>query len=293
MDDFRRFFFRGLAALVPTLLTIAILIWSYNLVHNYVGMPITGGLLRMCQHFREEPPPGWINSEADSLAYGTPIDEWDEWGRRLTIEYKAIRYGDSSTNTDKRQPNGNIVRARNDALWQIVFRKWKLHLFGFLIAILLVYFVGYFLASLVGRTTWRAAEGLLYRMPLIRAIYPHVKQVTDFLLAGRKVEASGVVAVQYPRKGVWSIGLRTGAPLGPIQRAVADELVTVFIPSSPTPVTGYVIQVPRSDVIELRMTIDEGLRFTVSGGVIRPETLLPGPDRRVDEDGASKSDETP
>lgn len=293
MDDFRRFFFRGLAALVPTLLTIAILIWSYNLVHNYVGMPITGGLLRVCQRFREEPPPTWINPQADSLTYGTPIDEWDETGRRLTIEYKAVRYGKASVTADGRKLNEHVVRARNDALWRIVFRKWKLHLVGFVIAILLVYFVGYFLASLVGRRTWRAGEGLLNRMPLIRTIYPHVKQVTDFLLAGRKVEASGVVAVQYPRKGVWSVGLRTGAPLGIIQRAVDEELVTVFIPSSPTPVTGYVIQVPRSDVIELNMTIDEGLRFTISGGVIKPEAVLLEPDRSVSEGGASESDETP
>ena len=114
------------------------------------------------------------------------------------------------------------------------------------------------------------AEGLLGRIPLIRALYPNVKQVTDFLLSERKVEFSGVVAVQYPRVGIWSVGLRTGEPMPRVQRSAADPLVTVFIPSSPTPVTGYVIQVPTKDVIDLNLTIDEALRFTISAGVIQP-----------------------
>ena len=112
------------------------------------------------------------------------------------------------------------------------------------------------------------------RIPLIRAIYSSVKQVTDFILKERSVEFSGVVAVEYPRKGVWSLGLTTGGPMKHVQQRVDTELVTVFIPSSPTPVTGYVIQVPRKDVFELNMTIDEGLKFTVSGGVIKPKAEL-------------------
>ena len=166
--------------------------------------------------------------------------------------------------------------ANSEAMWRIAFAKYHLSLLGFLIAIILVYFVGFFLASFIGRTSWRVTERLLLRIPLIRAIYPNVKQVTDFLLSERKVEFSGVVAVQYPRKGIWSIGLRTGGPIKQLQTRVPDELVTVFIPSSPTPITGYVIQVSRSDVVDLNMTIDEGLRFSISAGVIKPGVELPG-----------------
>jgi len=76
--------------------------------------------------------------------------------------------------------------------------------------------------------------------------------------------------------------LSTGAPIGRVQEESADELVTVFIPSSPTPVTGYVVQVPRADTIKLSISVDEALRFTISGGVIKPGALIPGapPDRR-------------
>jgi len=283
-NDFRRFFLRGLAALFPTLLTIAILIWAYQLVNTYVGTPITNGLMMLCSWVSAQPAPGFVDRDHDALLYGTPIDEWNQNGDRLTIEHKFIHNSALLENP----PPKNASRAerkrwkhaadlRNQALWQIAFRKYKLHVVGFLIGIILVYFMGFFLASFIGRASWRAAEGVLYRIPLIRAIYPHVKQVTDFLLSERQVEFSGVVAVEYPRKGVWSLALSTGGPISALQDTVGakEELVTVFIPSSPTPVTGYVVQVPRRDTIALSLSIDEALRFTISGGVIKPGSLLP------------------
>lgn len=280
MEDFRRFFLRGLGALVPTLLTIAIIVWAYNFVNDNVGGPITRGLRHLCSWISKEPAPGVIDPKVDPLRYGTPLNEWDK-GRRLTVEQKVIEnYNNLLSSKDLATTTERLLRqaeeAKNEALWQLAFTKYRLHLLGFLIAIIIVYFTGFFLASFLGRASWRAVEGLLCRVPLIRAIYPNVKQVTDFLLSERKVEFSGVVAVQYPRKGVWSLALRTGGPMEKVQRHASEALVTVFIPSSPTPVTGYVVQVPRSEVIELNMTIDEGLRFTISGGVIQPGAALPG-----------------
>lgn len=283
MDDFKRFFLRGLGALVPTLLTFAILVWAFKLINDNVGVFITGGLLRLCTIISDEPAPGLLDMERDPLRHGTPLNEFDKQGRRLTIEYKIIEnykvlLDMSAANVAAGASNGvptEILKsAKNDwrdAVWRIAFRKYHLHLLGFASGIVLIYFIGFFLASFIGRASWRAAEGLLKRIPVIRAIYPNVKQVTDFLLSERNVDFAGVVAVQYPRKGIWSVGLSTGGPMKNVQSTVSEELVTVFIPSSPTPITGYVIQVPRSEVIELNMTIDEGLRFTISAGVIKPE----------------------
>ncbi len=294
--DFQRFFLRGLAALFPTLLTIAILIWAYQLVNTYVGTPITNGLMTLCSWVSEQPAPGFVDRVHDPLFYGTPIDEWNEDGDRLTIEYKFIHNKALQGNLPRGPLSGSELKRRkhaeelrNQALWQIAFQKYKLNLVGFLIGIILVYFMGFFLASFIGRASWRAAEGVLYRVPLIRAIYPHVKQVTDFLLSERQVEFSGVVAVEYPRTGVWSLALSTGGPIVDVQDSdrTGDDLVTVFIPSSPTPVTGYVVQVPRRDTIALSISIDEALRFTISGGVIKPGALLPdgtGPVRAKDRE---------
>ena len=289
MNDFRRFFLRGLGALVPTLLTFALLVWAYKLINDNVGAYITKGLQQICSSVSRQPAPWLLDPETleqDALDYGTPINEWNELGQRLTIEYKIVQnyqfVQEKGLASDAPKIAEQAEEARNQALWQIAFVKYKLHLLGFLIAIILVYFTGFFLASFIGRAAWRATESVLHRIPLIRAVYPNIKQVTDFLLKERSVEFSGVVAVQYPRKGIWSVGLSTGGPMKQVQGRVADELVTVFIPSSPTPITGYVIQIPQEDVIKLNMTIDEGLRFTISGGVIKPEALLSGPSRPED-----------
>lgn len=273
--DFRRFFLRGLGALVPTLLTFAILVWAYRFVNDNVGVHITWCLKQLCSSVSATPAPGFVNAETDPLIYGTPLDEWNEQGQRLTIEYKMIHHS-ALDHPDKKQQN-HAIKERNRALWDIAFRKYRLGMLGFLIAIILVYFVGFFLASFIGRTSWRAMESLLQRIPLIRAIYPNVKQVTDFLLSERQVEFSGVLLVQYPRAGVWSLALVTGAPMKRLQSSIPDELVTVFIPSSPTPVTGYVIQLPRRDTVELPISIDEALRFTISGGVIKPGEMEGAP----------------
>lgn len=268
VNDFRRFFLRGLGALIPTLLTFAILVWVYQLINDNVGQPITKGLMVICSWVSDRPTPSAVNLDRDPLIYGTPINEWNEYGERLTIEYKAIWHKALTHPDPKARMHAEEMKDR--AMWEIAFKKYHLQLLGFLIAIILVYFTGFFLASFIGRASWRAGESLLHRIPLIRAIYPHIKQVTDFLLSERQVEFSGVVAVEYPRKGIWSLGLSTGSPIIRLQKEVKDELVTVFIPSSPTPITGYVITVPRQDTIELNMTIDEALRFSISGGVIKP-----------------------
>lgn len=272
--DFRRFFLRGLGALVPTLLTFAILVWAFRLVNDNFGVHITWCLKQFCSRISPTPAPEFVDTERDPLLYGTPLDEWNQAGQRLTIEYKVIHHG-ALDHPDPRQ-RAHAVKQRNMALWDVAFKKYRLDMLGFLIAIILVYFMGFFLASFIGRASWRAMESVLFRIPLIRAIYPNVKQVTDFLLSERQVEFSGVVLVQYPRMGLWSLGLATGPPMKRLQSGTSEELMTVFIPSSPTPVTGYVIQVPKKDTIELTLSIDEALRFTISGGVIKPGEMVPG-----------------
>lgn len=145
-------------------------------------------------------------------------------------------------------------------------------LIGVVLAVFLVYVVGFFVGNLIGRTIWRLAERAVMRLPLVRAIYPAVKQVTDLFLAERKgkFEASRVVAVQPHASGIWSIGLVTGTGLRPLSEAVGEDMVTVFIPSSPTAFSGYVVVVPRQSVIELPLKVEEAMRLLVSGGVVAP-----------------------
>jgi uncharacterized membrane protein len=143
---------------------------------------------------------------------------------------------------------------------------------GFLVALFGVLVVGAFLASVVGRTLWRLVENFIMNTPVLRQVYPYVKQVTDFFLTREQQKQlfSKVVAVEYPRKGIWSLGFVTGAGIQKVVSSVKKEFLTVLIPTSPTPFTGFVIMVPKKNAIELDMSIEEALRFTVSGGVITP-----------------------
>jgi len=150
-----------------------------------------------------------------------------------------------------------------------------LNVAGFLLSILVVLVLGFLLMSLVGRRAWAATEKHLARIPIIRAIYPHVKQLTDFFLTREKMEFRHVCSIEYPRRGVWSLGFVTGPGLKTIEAKAGKHLVAVFIPSSPSPVTGYVIYVPSDEIIHLPLTAEQMLRITISGGVIPPMHEIP------------------
>ncbi len=141
------------------------------------------------------------------------------------------------------------------------------------LSIILVYFVGVFVGNLIGRAFWRVAERAWLRIPLVRAIYPAVKQVTDFVLADHQHQFHGarVVAVQPHEQNIWSIGLVTSARQWTLGENGPEEMVTVFVPSTPTSFSGYVLVVPRNRVVELPMTVEEAFRLLVTGGVIMPE----------------------
>jgi uncharacterized membrane protein len=136
----------------------------------------------------------------------------------------------------------------------------------------------------LGRTLWRMIEKFIMNTPFLRQVYPYIKQVTDFVFTQDKQKRmfSKVVAVEYPGKGIWSLGMVTGSGLKKVAENMEKEFLTILIPTSPTPFTGFVIMVPKEQTIELDMTIEEALRFTVSAGVITPqvgmgmESLSPG-----------------
>jgi uncharacterized membrane protein len=160
------------------------------------------------------------------------------------------------------------------ALEEIFLRGFAGSAVGLLLALVAIFLLGAFLASVVGRVLWRMLESTIMGAPVLRRIYPHVKQVTDFVLTPEQKKKSflHVVAVEYPRKGLWTLGFVTGAGLREITAQAGKELLTVLVPKSPALVSGYVITVPKEDAIFLDMTIEEGFRFLVSAGVILPES---------------------
>ena len=139
--------------------------------------------------------------------------------------------------------------------------------------ILLMYLLGKFLAAGVGRYFWNAAEHVITQLPIIRTVYSSVKQVTDFFVGESEVsEFQRVVAVEYPRKGMWSVGFVTGESMLTIRGAAQGEpIVSVLMPTSPVPGTGFTVTVRKSETIDLDIPVEQALQFVVSCGVVVPD----------------------
>ena len=136
--------------------------------------------------------------------------------------------------------------------------------------ILFLYLVGKLLAAGVGRFLWAQIELLIHRLPLIRTVYGSVKQVTDFVFSESDIEFTRVVAVEYPRHGMWSLGFVTGDSMRDLASAANEPVLSVLMPTSPMPATGFTITVRKSETIDLNLTIDQAFQFIVSCGVVVP-----------------------
>lgn len=216
----KNYFLRGMAVLLPTVLTIWVFVLALTFIQQNISCHINRGLVRVIVHFQGE--------------NGIPKEE----------------------------------------LTEILVDGWAGSMIGVILALIAVCFVGAILASVFGRAVWRMVERFILNTPILRRVYPYIKQVTDFFLAPeqqKRLSFSRVVAVEYPRKGIWSLGLVTGSGLRNITDNMRKEFLTVLVPTSPTPFTGFVIMLPRKSVIDLDMTVEEAFRFLISGGVITPD----------------------
>jgi len=146
---------------------------------------------------------------------------------------------------------------------------------GLLIVVLVIFAAGVLLSSLIGARLFSVAEGWLARVPVISAVYNPVRQVTDFFLSKKSQLFRSAVAVEYPRKGMYSIGFVTSSGFKDVTTPDGRRMIGVFVPTSPTPFTGYTFLVPESDVIPLDIPIDDAIKYFVSGGVIRPPSQVP------------------
>ncbi len=147
---------------------------------------------------------------------------------------------------------------------------------GLIVTIAFLTMVGMFTAGFVGRAIVRMGEQLLARMPIVRSVYATLKQIFQTVLAQSSRSFREVVLIEYPRRGIAAIGFVTGPTQGEIQDRSDEELVNVFLPTTPNPTSGFLLFVPKSDLIHLDMTIEEGIKLVISGGIVTP----PGPTDR-------------
>jgi uncharacterized membrane protein len=142
---------------------------------------------------------------------------------------------------------------------------------GAIVTLLVVFLTGLFTANMLGQRFVKLWEWLLARIPVVKTIYSSVKQVSDTLLSGQGQAFRKALLVQYPREGSWTIAFQTGRPGGDVVNYLKGEYVSVYVPTTPNPTSGFFLMVPRSDVKELEMSVDEALKYIISMGVAAPE----------------------
>jgi uncharacterized membrane protein len=221
----KKLFAKGIYALLPLLLTIAVFYIALSFTFDYVGKPV-----------------------GHAIRYGIEVG-----------------YG------------GDVEAIRDSYIWAPIYGGededdlgWAPYL-GFVLGIIIVFFIGVALATFVGNRLFRLFEWIIGHVPLIKQIYPYAKQFTGFFAGGEsKIEFKTVVAVPFPTKGIYSLGFVTAEGLRTITDAEKKPFMTVFIPTSPTPMSGYVIYVPREEIIPMPISTEEAMRIIISCGVLTP-----------------------
>ena len=141
---------------------------------------------------------------------------------------------------------------------------------GLVVTVVALLVTGVFATNIVGQWWLKQGSRLLNRIPIVKSIYNSIKQVSDTLFSSSGNAFREAVLVQYPREGSWTIAFVTGKPGGEAAHHLVGEYLSLYVPTTPNPTSGFFLMVPRRDVIELAMSVDEALKYVISMGVVAP-----------------------
>ena len=274
----KNFFVRGLVVLLPAVLTIFVFATVVQFVNTYLTKPINATILTVL----DGNSLGWqalammdvdpraqqfvdfdrlpIDLQAD-IGLGRRLGELDSQPALTAIEnFRAPRYK-LIRNLEELAIDRKKLRSATPV------PEW----IGILLAAIIVLFLGYLASGFLGRGLIASFDKALTRIPLVRSVYPYTKQLVDFFLSDSELEFDTVVAAPYPSEGVWAIGFVTGGGLKTIHSELGGNFLSVFIPTSPMPMTGFTVFIEAERLIPLDISVDEALRVTVSAGVLVPE----------------------
>ena len=272
MDPFRSAVLRGLAVLLPPLLTIVIFLWVGNTVTNYLLEPMKSGARGLLvSHYQKSIvsadqiplPPDYI--DGGRATFGGRVYQQLTDDFVLADDYDYLK---NDVRLEAIPPTVN--QFYRVFVEQKYLQPYIVIPFFLCVFVLVLYLLGKFLAAGVGRFFWMQFERIINRLPLIRNVYSSVKQVTDFMFSEREIEYTRVVAVEYPRKGIWTLAMVTGESLLDIRSAANEPVLSLLVPTSPMPFTGFTVTVKKSETIDLNITIDQAFQFIVSCGVVVP-----------------------
>jgi uncharacterized membrane protein len=198
---------------------------------------------------------------------GVPIGEALKW---VTTRFLGWSPVDGGVPVLAGQPPQASVHA-----W---FFNWGAPFIGFAVGIVLTLILGFFIATFFGKKLFQWFEIVLKKLPVVRTVYPYAKQFSDFFFSSdKKMDFQTAVAVPFPTPASYSIGFVTGEGMKSLNESLKKHLICVFVPAAPTPFSGFVIYVPREDVIPLPLTVEEAMRIIISAGVLHPGHQAVGP----------------
>lgn len=141
---------------------------------------------------------------------------------------------------------------------------------GTILTLLVVFITGIMTANIIGQKLLVFWEGVLWRIPVVKSIYWSIKQVSDTIFSSKGEAFRKALLVQYPREGAWTIAFMTGQPGGDVANHLKGDYISIYVPTTPNPTSGFFLMMLRSDVIELDMSVDEALKYIISMGVVSP-----------------------
>ena len=275
----KNFFVRGLVVLLPAVLTIFVFATVVQFVNTYLTKPINAAILTVLDgnslgwqalglmdvdpraqefvDFDQLPP----DLQAQ-IGQGRLLGELGSPAAKAAIEdFRSTRYTWIRNLEDLAIDREKLRSAAPVPRW-----------IGILLAAVIVLFLGYLASGFLGRGLIASFDKALTRIPLVRSVYPYTKKLVDFFLSDNELEFDTVVAAPYPSEGVWAIGFVTGGGLKTIHAELGGNFLSVFIPTSPMPMTGFTVFIEAEKLIPLDISVDEALRVTVSAGVLVPES---------------------
>jgi len=276
-EPIRRALIRGLAVILPPLLTVVVFIWAWSMIDAYILVPCE----RMAGHLivwsikdiRSGIPEGAIVSRSEPAG---PVTGFQLNGRTYVQVNRGGRWipqvvWETVENNLPRADVPTTAEAFYDHYVTVRHLRRAQTLPIFLAVFLLVlYLTGKLMAAGVGRYLRRAGEGVVDRMPIVRDVYSASKQITESIFSEQEMQFLRVVAVEYPRKGLWQIAFVTGEGFRDVREAAGEPIVSLLMSHSPVPATGFTCMMLKRETIELDITVDQALQYIVSCGVVVP-----------------------
>jgi uncharacterized membrane protein len=275
----RRAILRGLGVVLPPLLTIVVLIWAWNTIENYILRPIESGVRQAIvwsipdKTFSESPEGSIINSTASRIGFLYHGTEYvpGPTGRRYIPDYVKKSVDEQADYFGDYSPAPATANAYWHRYVQLTYMpRWQVVPIFVCVFTIVLYFLGRLFTVGMGRWFVQGFDHAILSIPIVNKVYGSVKQVTDFAFSERDIEFNRVVAIQYPREGIWSLGFVTGDSMREIAEATGEQMLSVLMPTSPMPMTGFTVTVKKSEAIDLNLTVDEAIQFVVSCGVVVP-----------------------